>query len=192
MCPIEIALRNAPYRKTMYIFDPILGLTFDSEDEAYEFYNLYSWEVGFGIKRDSTAANRKTDFQTMRDLRCLCSGNAGGCEYISKRTGCKAMIRLLCSEDDGWYISRHVAEHNHPLSQLCGEKKEWFSHGRLDVRAKDMVRYLRENNVSLTKVHCIMGSMFGSMEDQCAAMASAISSVWVDAKHLLSGSFSTR
>lgn len=28
-----------------------------------------------------------------------------------------------------------------------------------------MIRYLRENNVSLTRVHCIMGSMYGSMED---------------------------
>jgi len=29
---------------------------------------------------------------------------------------------------------------------------------------KDMIRYLRENNISLSRVHCIMGSMFGSME----------------------------
>lgn len=28
-----------------------------------------------------------------------------------------------------------------------------------------MVKYLRENNVSMTKVHCIMGSVFGSMDD---------------------------
>jgi hypothetical protein len=27
-----------------------------------------------------------------------------------------------------------------------------------------MIRYLRENNVSLSRVHCIMGSMFGGME----------------------------
>jgi hypothetical protein len=29
----------------------------------------------------------------------------------------------------------------------------------------DMIRYLRENKVSLVKVQCIMGSMFGSMEN---------------------------
>lgn len=27
-----------------------------------------------------------------------------------------------------------------------------------------MIRFMRENNVSLSRVHCIMGSMFGSME----------------------------
>lgn len=26
-----------------------------------------------------------------------------------------------------------------------------------------MVKYLRENNVTLSKVHCIMGSLFGSI-----------------------------
>jgi hypothetical protein len=83
------------------------------------------------------------------------------CKYNSKKTGCKAMVRLLRTEDDGWYISLHIAEHNHPLTETCGQTKEWFSHGRLDVRATDMIKYLRENNVSLARVHCIMGSMLG-------------------------------
>jgi hypothetical protein len=86
------------------------------------------------------------------------------CKYNSKKTGCKAMVRLLRTEDDGWYISLHIAEHNHPLTETCGQTKEWFSHGRIDVRVTDMVKYLRENNVSLARVHCIMGSMYGSME----------------------------
>jgi hypothetical protein len=73
MSPAEIALRNAPYRKTKYIFEPFLGLTFDSENEAYEFYNMYSWEVGFGIKRGSMPHNNVNKYHTGRDLRCLCS-----------------------------------------------------------------------------------------------------------------------
>lgn len=32
---------------------------------------------------------------------------------------------------------------------------------------KGMIKYLQQNNVSLTKVHYIMGSMFGSMSDVC-------------------------
>jgi hypothetical protein len=34
-----------------YIFQPYVGLSFDSEEEAVEFYNMHSWEVGFGTKR---------------------------------------------------------------------------------------------------------------------------------------------
>lgn len=72
MGPIEIALRNAPYRKTKYIFEPVLGITFDDEEEAYHFYNMYSWEVGFGIKKATRVSNTQK-FHSSRELRCLCS-----------------------------------------------------------------------------------------------------------------------
>lgn len=75
------------------------------------------------------------------------------------------MIRLLRSDDDGWSISAFVPEHNHELTKTCGQKQEWFSHGNIDQSAKDMIQYLRENKVSLTKVHCIMGSMLGAIDN---------------------------
>lgn len=75
------------------------------------------------------------------------------------------MIRLLRSDDDGWYISAFVPEHNRELTKTCGQKQEWFSHGNIDQSAKDMIQYLRENKVSLTKVHCIMGSMLGAIDN---------------------------
>ncbi|TVU07967.1 hypothetical protein EJB05_41348 [Eragrostis curvula] len=164
MGPIEIAMRNAPNRKTKYIFEPVLGLTFDSENEAFEFYNMYSYEAGFGIKK-STLKKNGNKFQTLRELRCLCSGGDDRVEYKTKKTGCQAMIRLHRTSDDGWFISCIRSEHNHPLTETCGETKEWFSHKKIDQSTKDMIKYLRENNVSLTKVNCIMGSIFGSMHN---------------------------
>jgi hypothetical protein len=71
----------------------------------------------------------------------------------------------LRTDDDGWFISEHRKEHNHPLTETCGQKQQWFSHGKLDQCAMDMIKYLRENKVSLAKVQCIMGSMFGGMEN---------------------------
>jgi hypothetical protein len=56
-------------------------------------------------------------------------------------------------------------EHNHELSVSCGEKREWNSHSKIEKCVKDMIRYLRENNVSLSRVHCFMGNMFGGMEN---------------------------
>lgn len=47
---IERALRNSSSRKIKYIFEPTIGMAFDCVVEAQEFYNLYSWEVGFGAK----------------------------------------------------------------------------------------------------------------------------------------------
>ncbi|KAM0931874.1 hypothetical protein ACQ4PT_000135 [Festuca glaucescens] len=130
---VELALRNLSTRKTKYILEPVVGTSFDSLAEAHEFYNLYSWE-GFD-KRD------KND---------------------SARCGCKAMIRLHRSDDDGWFVETNRPDHNHLLSDNCGEKMQWNSHKKIDQATKDTVRYLRENNVSLSKVHCILGSMHKS------------------------------
>lgn len=36
---------------------PELGLSFDSLGEAYYFYNLYSWEIGFRIRYGKSRLN---------------------------------------------------------------------------------------------------------------------------------------
>ncbi|KAM0830185.1 hypothetical protein ACQ4PT_066373 [Festuca glaucescens] len=65
-------------------------------------------------------------------------------------------------DDDGWFVETNHPDHNHLLSDNCGEKMQWNSHKKIDQATKDTVRYLRENNVSLSKVHCILGSMHKS------------------------------
>lgn len=82
----------------------------------------------------------------------------------SARCGCQALIRLLRSEDKGWYICEHRDKHNHVLSKTCGEKLHWQSHGHIDRYTKQLVKQLRENNISLGKVYSIVGSFFGSMD----------------------------
>jgi hypothetical protein len=56
---VELALRNSSTRKTRYILEPVVGTSFDSLAEAHEFYNLYSWEVGFGIRYGKNYTNGK-------------------------------------------------------------------------------------------------------------------------------------
>uniref|UniRef100_A0A8R7PRL6 Protein FAR1-RELATED SEQUENCE n=1 Tax=Triticum urartu TaxID=4572 RepID=A0A8R7PRL6_TRIUA len=36
--------------KTANVINPAIGTSFESLEEDYEFYNLYSWEVGFGVQ----------------------------------------------------------------------------------------------------------------------------------------------
>ncbi|CAL4986010.1 unnamed protein product [Urochloa decumbens] len=76
------------------------------------------------------------------------------------------MIRLHRTGDDGWFILACVKEHDHEFSATDAEKREWTSHGRIEQTVRDMVKHLRENNVILSKLHCIMGSMYGSMENK--------------------------
>ena len=72
------------------------------------------------------------------------------------------MIRLLRKDDDSWYISRFVSNHNHPLASTCGERRQWKSHSRIDQMTRDLVKNLRANNVQISRVCSILGSMHGS------------------------------
>ncbi|KAL6633978.1 hypothetical protein ACP70R_026649 [Stipagrostis hirtigluma subsp. patula] len=165
MGAIEIAMRKAASRKTKFMFEPVKGMVFDSRAEAYQFYNLFSWEVGFGIRYGNSSRNRGNKYRTRQELVCEKQGYDKRCSGSSKRDRCPAMIRLHRTEDHGWYVSHYVLEHNHPLSESCGEKREWNSHSKIEQSTKDMIKYFRENNVTLSRVHCILGSMFGSMDD---------------------------
>lgn len=55
------------------IFQPIIGKTFDSCQEAFTFYNLYSWEwVSFRIRYGRSRTNSQ-GYRTRQDIICSCS-----------------------------------------------------------------------------------------------------------------------
>jgi hypothetical protein len=62
-------MRNSATRTTKYILEPVVGTCFDSLAEAYEFYNLYSWEVGFGIRYGHSYINWEK-YRSSQDLIC--------------------------------------------------------------------------------------------------------------------------
>ncbi|KAM3245125.1 hypothetical protein ACQJBY_056444 [Aegilops geniculata] len=47
---LEASMRACADTKTSTVVNPAFGTSFDTVEEAYEFYNLYSWETGFGIR----------------------------------------------------------------------------------------------------------------------------------------------
>ena len=52
----EKAVRNYAENPRDNVVTPTIGTTFDSVGEAYDFYNLYSWEKGFGIRYGKESA----------------------------------------------------------------------------------------------------------------------------------------
>ncbi|XP_045083931.2 uncharacterized protein [Aegilops tauschii subsp. strangulata] len=56
-----------------HVINPKIGTEFDSLDEAYEFYNLYSWETGFGIRLAKSRLNRAKNKMYARDCLCMCA-----------------------------------------------------------------------------------------------------------------------
>uniref|UniRef100_A0A8R7QHP4 FAR1 domain-containing protein n=2 Tax=Triticum urartu TaxID=4572 RepID=A0A8R7QHP4_TRIUA len=161
--PLEETIRRYADKPTESVVKPQIGMSFDSLGEAYDFYNLYSWELGFGIRYGKSRLNVERT-KCMQEIVCGCSGKPEQQNSRSCRCECPAMVRLLRAADNGWYIAEHRASHNHSLSLTCGEKVHWPSHKHTDVYTKDLVKQLRENNVNLNKVYSIVGSFFGSTQ----------------------------
>lgn len=70
---MELATRNSATRTTKYTLEPVFGTCFDSFAEAYEFYNMYSWEVGFGIRYGHSYINGER-YRSSQDLICQLEG----------------------------------------------------------------------------------------------------------------------
>ncbi|CAN6232227.1 unnamed protein product [Urochloa humidicola] len=142
------------------VFLPVAGTAFDSTAEAFLFYNLYSWDIGFGIRFGRSRMNSQ-HYRTRQDIVCACSGDGPEHLQTTQRTGCSAMVRLLHTDDHGWYVSRFVEEHNHALSDCVGEMRQWNSHNRIDPIAKEFIRNLRTNNIPLSRLYEVLGTALG-------------------------------
>ena len=65
-------MERAAFRGDADVFVPSVGTIFDSKDEAYDFYNMFSWECGFGIRYGKSSTNSKK-YRTMQDIVCQCA-----------------------------------------------------------------------------------------------------------------------
>lgn len=50
-------MRSFAKNPTDNVITTVIGTTFDSVCEVYDFYNLYSWEKGFGIRYGKSRLN---------------------------------------------------------------------------------------------------------------------------------------
>ena len=68
---ITRALSQAARNRGSPIFQPLEGTLFSSSEEARDFFNLYSWEIGFGIRYGRSNKNNK-GYTTRQDIVCSC------------------------------------------------------------------------------------------------------------------------
>jgi hypothetical protein len=60
-------------RRSIVVISPSVGMSFDSRAEAYEFYNLHSWELGFGMRCNMS-----------QDIVCSCEvGRCSACVFVT-------------------------------------------------------------------------------------------------------------
>nr|DAD18441.1 TPA_asm: hypothetical protein HUJ06_019904 [Nelumbo nucifera] len=113
---------------------PCVGMEFESEEEAYYFYNQYAREIGFSTRRSSTQKSRRTGDLIARSFCCSLQGyqevKFNGIEEKKKirsesRTGCKALMNIR-KKGAKWIVTRVVEEHNHALATTTKFKNNHY------------------------------------------------------------------
>ena len=66
---VEHGIRSFCEDTSVQMLRPVVGMKFSSKAEAYDFYNTYSWVLGFSIRNGDNFINSK-GVQTMQELIC--------------------------------------------------------------------------------------------------------------------------
>lgn len=117
---------------------PTVGLEFDAFEEAYNFYNLYAKEQGFGIRVSNSWFRSKRKERYRAKLSCSSAGFKKKSEANNPRpetrTGCPAMIIIRLMDSKRWRIVEVELQHNHPVSPQI--KRFYKSHKRMILAAR--------------------------------------------------------
>ncbi|KAE8735210.1 hypothetical protein F3Y22_tig00000340pilonHSYRG00052 [Hibiscus syriacus] len=112
---------------------PTVGLEFDSFDEAYDFYNIYAKEQGFGIRVSNSWFRTKRKERYRAKLSCSSAGFKKKSEANNPRpetrTGCPAMVVIRLVDSKRWRIVEVELKHNHQVSPQI--KRFYKSHKKM-------------------------------------------------------------
>ncbi|XP_073001187.1 protein FAR1-RELATED SEQUENCE 5-like [Typha latifolia] len=104
---------------------PKVDMLFDSENEAYEFYNTYAENVGFFVRR-STLWTTSKNIITRRTFVCSREGfrekkkgaKEAKCPRPETRIGCPACMTIRLTSNGKYRITEFVPNHNHQLATV--------------------------------------------------------------------------
>ena len=141
---------------------PTIGQQFETQDEAYEFYNTYARHKGFGVKRSQNNKYRWY-IRCVREVKHTTSVVEGERQRDrgSQKVGCKACISLKVRVDGTCGVKTIVFEHNHPL--VLSESMLVFlcSHKRIDSTLENYIRDLQFSNVRHVNIMGILTKLCG-------------------------------
>ncbi|KAK8619496.1 hypothetical protein V6N13_133454 [Hibiscus sabdariffa] len=125
----EHNMMNSEIISLEHNLEPYAGMTFQSLDDARDFYFEYAKRTGFTIRTNRIRHSLKNMSIIGRDFVCSKEGFRAAKHTHRKdrvlpprpvtREGCKAMIRLAARDGGKWVVTKFVCEHSHRLMPRC-------------------------------------------------------------------------
>ncbi|CAI9766147.1 unnamed protein product [Fraxinus pennsylvanica] len=159
--------------KGKFYLPPVVGMEFESYDDAYNYYNSYAKEVGFGIRVKSSWTKRNSKEKRGAVLCCNCEGfktmKEANARRKETRTGCLAMIRLRLVESNRWRLDEVKLEHNHLFDPERAQNSK--SHKKIDSGAKRKL----ESAVDVELSEVYTKDIFLKFQDEVERMSNCFS-----------------
>ena len=105
---------------------PKLGIEFEIEQDAYDFYNSYASVFGFSIRRSKGHKGDKDSSHKWLDrvFCCSCEGIRENdkrddnvkCHRPETRCGCRTEMKISCRYSEKYCVVKFVLEHTHVLA----------------------------------------------------------------------------
>ncbi|XVF37707.1 hypothetical protein REPUB_Repub20aG0032800 [Reevesia pubescens] len=124
-----ISLEQSGEALNLRNLEPYNGMSFQSLDEARDFYFEDSKSTGFTMRTNRIRHSQKNMAIIGRDFVCSREGfraakhthrnDRGLPPRPITREGCKAMIRLAARDGGKWVVTKFVRDHNHKLMAHC-------------------------------------------------------------------------
>ncbi|KAJ0560699.1 putative transcription factor FAR family [Helianthus annuus] len=163
----------------------VMGMVFDSPDDAYDFYNRYAFLHGFGIRISSDYKNKSTNEpyrkifvcnkEGFKNMKCNSSNGDVKKHHRDLWTGYEAYIRISKSKERKWFVDRFNDSHNHELTITPTKVMRHWSHGKFHraMACKALVTELGQSGLKPCQIKKVVNTMKDSYENdvsskQCA------------------------
>lgn len=137
-----------PNRSEGINLEPFVGMILESEVEAYQLYNEYSKQMGFGIRKKQCRRSRANNdiiagwYVCSRQGADARRGKTANPRLVT-RIGCPAELKVKRMAVKKWQVIDFVKEHNHELDP---ENARLFrSHRRIQAPEQNLIEIVSRN-----------------------------------------------
>ncbi|XP_062088964.1 protein FAR1-RELATED SEQUENCE 12-like [Humulus lupulus] len=171
---------------------PKVSMEFETEEQAYNFYNVYAYKVGFSIRRSKGHKDNKDGKVKDRTFCCSCEGfrkkdkryDNVKCHRAETRFGCLARMKIKLHQFGNYQVVEFYADHTHMTSSPS--KSHLHRSQRRITLAQASEIDLAENSGIAPKATAMSRKKPKTiLTDQDAAMAKALRSQWPETYHRL-------